>query len=107
MQFFDGSEPLLSWWTSIVVLLVVTAVVYVLLQTIIAAAGKIEGIVSEVWVRGQRVANNTIHIVNLYKTDDLVQAILARANRIAASAASIEQHAKSCTGCPACIMSKR
>src|SRR5262245_1597352 len=100
MQFFDGSEPLLSWWTSIVVLLMVTAVVYVLLRMIIAAAGKIEGTVSEIWVRGQRVANNTIHIVNLYKTDDLVQAIRARANRIGASAASIEQHAKSCTGCP-------
>ena len=58
-------------------------------------------------LRGQRVANNTIHIANLYRTHEYVQGILARAGRIAASAAAIEQHAKSCPGCPACLMSKR
>ena len=88
-------------------LLIVTVVVYVLLRVIIGTAGKIENTVSEIWVRGQRVASNTIHIANLYKTNDYVQGIIARAARIAGSAAAIEQHAKSCPGCPACILSKR
>jgi hypothetical protein len=107
MQFIDGSDPILSWWTAIVVLLIVTVVVYVLLRLVIAASGEIEKTVSEIWVRGQRVASNTIHIANLYKTDEYVQGILARAKRIAASAATIEEHAKSCPGCPACLVSKR
>lgn len=106
-RYFDGSDPMLSWWIAIAVLLIVTVVVYVLLRMIISAAGKIEGTVSEIWVRGQRVANNTIHIANLYKTDEHVQGILARAGRIAGSATAIEQHAKSCPGCPACLVSKR
>src|SRR5262245_51591314 len=107
MRFIDGSEPTLSWWIAIAVLLVVTGIVYVLLRQIIAAAGAIERTVSEIWTKGQRVANNTIHIVALYRTDELVQGILGRAARIAASAAAIEQHAKTCPGCPACIISKR
>jgi hypothetical protein len=107
LEYVDGSDPILSWWTAVVVLLLVTLVVYLLLHSVIATAGKIETTVSGIWIRGQRVANNTIHIANLYKTDELVQGILARAGRIAASAAAIEQHAKSCPGCPACLFSKR
>jgi hypothetical protein len=107
VRFFDGSDPILSWWTAIVVLLVVSVVVYVLLRQIITAAVAIENTVSEIWTKGQRVANNTIHIAGLYRTNDLVEGILGRAARIAASAAAIEQHAKTCPGCPACIVSKR
>jgi hypothetical protein len=106
-HLFDGSDATLSWWTAIVVLLVVTVVVYVLLRLITQTALQIQGAASEVWVRGQRVANNTIHIANLYKTRDYVDAILGRAGRIASGAAAIEAHAKSCPGCPACIFSRR
>ena len=106
LQIFDGSDPMTSWWTAVVVLLVVTLVVYLLLARIISAAGAIHAAVGEVWVRGQRVANNTIHIANLYKTDEYVEGILGRAGRIAASAVIIEQHAKSCPGCPSCFLPK-
>jgi hypothetical protein len=106
-HFFDGSDPSLSWWTAIVILLVVTAVVYVLLRLVTQTALRIEKEVSEIWVRGQRVANNTIHIATLYKTRDYVEAILGRAGHIAGEAAAIEAHARSCPGCPACIFSKR
>ena len=104
LQILDGSDPMTSWWTAVIVLLVVTLVVYVLLARIITAAGAIHATVGEVWVRGQRVANNTIHIANLYKTDEYVEGILRRAGRIAVSAAAIEQHAKSCPGCPSCFL---
>jgi hypothetical protein len=106
-HYFDGSDPMLSWWIAIVVVIVVTAVVYMLLRIIIDTAGKIERTVSLIWVRGQRVANNTIHIANLYRTNDCVQQILASAARIAASASALEQHARSCPGCPACLVSQR
>jgi hypothetical protein len=105
-HLFDGSDPVLSWWTAIVILLVATVVVYNLLRLVSRTAQRIEETVSEIWVRGQRVANNTIHIANLYRTGDLVEAILGRAGRIASGAAAIESHAKACPGCPACIFSR-
>jgi hypothetical protein len=103
----DGSDPTLSWWIAIIVLLVVTAVVHVLLGVVTRTAQGIEETVLQIWVRGQRVANNTIHIANLYKTRDYVEAILGRAGRIAGGAAAIEAHAKSCPGCPQCMLSRR
>ena len=106
-HYFDGSDPMVSWWIAIAAVIVVTAVVYALLRIIIDTAGKIERTVSEIWVRGQRVANNTIHSANLYRTNDCVQQILASAARIAASATAIERHARSCPGCPACLVSQR
>ena len=106
LQIFTGTDPMTSWWTAVAVLLVVTLVVYLLLARIIDAAGAIHAAVSEVWVRGQRVANNTIHIANHYKTDEYVEGILGRAGRIAASAVIIEQHAKSCPGGPSCFLAK-
>lgn len=106
LDIFTGSDPMASWWAAIIVLLVVTLVVHLLLSQIIKAAGAIHATVGEIWVRGQRVANNTIHIANLYKTNEYVEGILGRAGRIAASAAAIEQHAKGCPGCPACFLTK-
>ena len=107
LDIFTGRDPMKSWWAAIVVLLLVTLVVHVLLNRIIAAAGAIHETVGEVWVRGQRVANNTIHIANLYKTNEYVEGILGRAGRIAASSSAIEQHAKGCPGCPACFLTKK
>ena len=107
LQIFTGSDPIASWWTAIVVLVIVTVVVYLLLARIISAAGAIYAAVGEVWVRGQRVANNTIHIANLDKTNEYVEGILGRAGHIAVSAAAIQQHAETCPRCPACFLAKR
>ena len=89
MQFIDGSDPILSWWIAIAVLLVVSVVVYTLLRQITVAAAAIESTVSEIWAKGQRVANNTIHIASLYRTEEFVEGILGRATHIATSAAAI------------------
>ena len=107
LDIFTGSDPMASSWAAIIVLLVVTLVVHQLLSQIIKAASAIHTTVGEVWVRGQRVANNTIHIATLYKTNEVVEGILGRAGRIAASATAIEQHAKACPGCPACFLTKK
>jgi hypothetical protein len=78
----------------------------VLLRQVITTAGQIDDEVAEIWIRGQRVANNTIHIANIHKTSEMVDRILGRAGRIAAHAAAIKDHAENCPGCPSCIWKK-
>lgn len=106
MELFTGTDPIASWWLAIVVLVVTTVVVGFLLVQVIKTAAEIKDGVAEIWVRGQRVANNTIHIANLYKTSDAVAGILGRAQRIASHSNAIKDHAESCPGCPSCIWQK-
>jgi hypothetical protein len=60
--------------------------------------------VSAIWDTGQRVANNTVHIPTLYKTNEVAGQILATALRIDAGAAAIEAHARGCPGCLQCML---
>jgi len=106
MALLNGTDPIASWWLAIVVLLVVTVVVAVLLRMVINAAKAVDAEAAEVWARGQRVANNTIHIASLYRTSELVDRILGRAGGIANAATAIKTHAESCPGCPECIWKK-
>ena len=92
------------WWISIIVAVVVTGVVAVLLTLIIRTASAINEGAALVWARGQQVANNTIHIANLYATKDTVDAILGGAVRILGHAEAIRDHARGCPGCPTCIL---
>lgn len=92
------------WWVSLALGLVVSGVVSLLLWLIHRGAATIDGRVSRIWDVGQRVANNTVHIPALYKTDEVVGRILATAVRIDAGSAAIETHAKGCPGCPACML---
>ena len=64
----------------------------------------INGRVGRIWEVGQRVANNTVHIPALYKTNAIAGEILATALNINAGAAAIEAHAKGCPGCPQCML---
>ncbi len=90
------------WIVSIILLLIVTAVVALLLTMVLRTAGKINESVSEIWIAGQGVANNTIHIPLLVTTNRLAGKILDTAKRIVGGAAAIEQHAEGCPGCPQC-----
>ena len=92
------------WWTSLVLGIVVSAVVAFLLWLVHRGATTIEGRVSRIWDAGQRVANNTVHIPALYKTNAVAAEILATAARIDAGAAAIEAHASGCPGCPQCML---
>lgn len=103
---FNGTDPVAGWVAAIILLLVVTVVAWGLLRTIIAAARAIKAEVAQVWANGQRVANNTIHIASLYKTQEAVGSIIERAGGIANHAKAIEAHAKECPGCPACLLKK-
>ena len=93
-----------AWWTSLALGVVVSAVVSVLLWLIHSGAATILHRVARIWEVGQRVANNTVHIPALYKTNEVAGQILASAIRIDAGAAAIERHAGGCPGCPGCML---
>ncbi|HXG90476.1 MAG TPA: hypothetical protein VNJ02_19280 [Vicinamibacterales bacterium] len=92
------------WIASLAVFLVVVVVVAVLLTMILGTARKIHGGVSAIWTAGQKVANNTIHLALLDRTNYLGGMILESAGRIAGATDAIATHAASCPGCPDCVI---
>ncbi len=107
IDLLQGADPAASWIVALVVLVVVSAVVWLLLHLVTTTALDIKTGVAEIWARGQRVANNTIHIAKTYEIADGVEAILRRAGGIAASVEAIKLHAEACPGCPACLTAGR
>lgn len=94
----------LVWLVSLALGLVVSLVVAYLLWLIHRAALTIDMRVSHIWDVGQRVANNTVHIPALYKTNELAGEILAGVLAINIHATAIEVHTRECAGCPYCIL---
>ena len=92
------------WWASLALGLVVSGVVALLLWLIQRSALAIDERVAGIWDSGPRVANNTVQIPILYKTNEVAGQILATALRIDAGAAAIESHANGCPGCPQCML---
>jgi len=80
------------WWISLGIGLVVIVVVAVLLTLIVRTARQIEGAAADIWTVGQRIANNTVHIPLLHRTNRLVEGIVERASGIDGALATIEQH---------------
>lgn len=96
------------WSISLVLGLVVTIVVAILLILIRNTARKINAGVEMIWIEGKLVANNTIQIpIILTVTNQVVSKIYATAVKIIGKSAAIEQHAKSCPGCPACVLNHK
>lgn len=94
------------WILSLVIFAVVLVVVAVLLTLILVTAKRIRGGVSAIWNAGQKVANNTVHLALLDRTNHLAGAILKSAGGVAAATGAIAQHASGCPGCPACVIGK-
>jgi hypothetical protein len=92
------------WILSLVVFVVVLLVVATLLTLILSTAKRIHGGVSAIWTVGQKIANNTIHLALLDRTNYLAGGILQSARGIAAATDSIATHATGCPGCPACVI---
>lgn len=106
MDFLPSSPQAAAafvWWASLLLGLVVSLVVAALLWLIHREARTINGCVSKIWDVGQRVANNTIHIPALYRTNEVARRILDVAREINDGAAGIMSHASSCPGCPKCM----
>ncbi len=86
------------WWVSLGIGLVVILVVAVLLTLIVRTSRQIDGAVADIWTVGQRIANNTVHIPLLHRTNQVVDDILDRAAGIDGATAAIEEHALDCPG---------
>lgn len=92
------------WIWSLVIYFVVVAVVAVLLTLILMTTRRIKAGAAAIWTAGQKVANNTIQIPLLARTNHLVTRILASAGRTAGAVAAVERHAGTCPHCPACVI---
>lgn len=79
----------LVWGVSLVLGIVVTIVVAILLHAVLAAARRILRGASDIWTDGQRVANNTVHIAMLDRTNHLFRGILAEAGPLAKATGQI------------------
>jgi len=95
------------WGTSLVLFLIVLAAVAALLTMILQTVIQIERVAGEIWIVGQGIANNTVHIPLLVTTNTVVAQILAVAVKILGQGARIQAHAAGCRGCPACVLSGR
>jgi hypothetical protein len=103
-----NAETVVRVWTiSLVIFLVVLIVVAMLLTLIVREARRIKGGVSEIWNVGQGIANNTIHIALLEKTNFRAREILTSAAGVVGATAAIKAHAEECPGCPACVLGPR
>jgi len=95
------------WTLSLVVFVVVLIVVALLLTLILRAALDIRAGVTVIWNVGQRIANNTIQLSLLSKTNAAASQILTSAVGVIGATAAIQGHAGECPGCPACVLGPR
>lgn len=92
------------WTLSLAVFVVVLAVVALLLTLVLRAARDIRAGASLIWNVGQRIANNTVHLALLEKTNAGAEAILASAVGVINATGAVKTHAAECSGCPACVI---
>jgi hypothetical protein len=90
------------WGASLALGAVVIVVVALLLQAILGVARRIEGGLGDIWIAGQAVANNTIHIALLRRTNLAVGRLCDVAGGVLRAVAAIHRHAQQCPRCPAC-----
>lgn len=95
------------WGTSLGLFLAVLVVVAALLTMILRTAVQIEVVAGQIWVVGQGIANNTVHIPLLETTNNVIAQVLAAAGKILDQVTRIQAHAEHCPGCPACVASRR
>jgi hypothetical protein len=95
------------WTYSLIVFTVVLLVVAVLLTLILRAAKDIRAGTLLIWNVGQRIANNTIQLAMLAKTNAAAIDILNSAVGVVGATAAIKEHAEECPGCPACVLGPR
>lgn len=105
MDTLSTSTVLTVWWGSLAVLAVVTVVVAILLTVIRNTARRIDAGAAAIWTQGKLVANNTIQIPLLTQiTLRAARRIRSVATEIAGATGAIERHAKTCPGCPHCVL---
>ncbi len=81
------------WWISLALGIVVIVVVAILLHILTRTAEQIHEGSAEVWRVGTLIANNTIHIPLLARTNQIAGGILAAADGIATATGRIRRAA--------------
>jgi hypothetical protein len=92
------------WIISLVLYFVVVLVVALLLTLILQTARRITEGTAAIWTVGQKIANNTIQVPLLVRTNRIASRILESAGRTAGAVHAVRQHAEGCPRCPACVI---
>ena len=95
------------WIITLVIYGVVLLIVALLLTLIVREARRIKAGVSEIWNVGQKIANNTVHIALLDRTNHVAAQLLQSAKGVVGATAAIKAHAEECPGCPSCVLGPR
>ena len=93
------------WIAGLAIAVVVLAVAAVLLTVILRVASQIDDGAKEIWTVGKQVANATVELSLLRRTNQLVADVLEASTGILANARRIARHARTCQGCPRCVLS--
>ena len=92
------------WTISLGVFVAVLVVVAILLTLILRTSHDIKRGVALIWNVGQRIANNTIQLAMLERTNEAAEKILASAVGVIGATGAVKAHAGTCPGCPACVI---
>ena len=79
------------WWLAVALAGVVVVVVAVLLEWIVRTAHRIHRTVSDIWTGGTHIAQNTVTIALLQRTNYLAGELLGSAGHIARASAHIRR----------------
>ena len=79
------------WWLAVALAGVVVVVVAVLLEQIVRTAHRIHRAVSDIWTGGTLIAQNTVTIALLQRTNYLAGELLGSAGHIARASARLRR----------------
>jgi hypothetical protein len=91
------------WTLSLVLALLVTLIVALLLHAITRQAEDIRDSAVRIWEGGTRIANNTVHVPDLARSNGFSERILGQLPAIDRQLERIRRHARECPGCPGCM----
>lgn len=93
------------WIAGLVIAVVVLVVAAVLLTLVLRTATAIDNGAKDIWTAGKQVANATVELSLLRRTNQLVADVNEAATGILSNARRIARHSSSCSGCPRCVLS--
>ena len=79
------------WWLAVALAAVVVVVVALLLELIVRTAHRIHRAVADIWTGGTHIAQNTVTLALLQRTNYLAGEMLRSAGRIAAASGRVRQ----------------
>lgn len=93
------------WVAGLVIAVIVLLVAGVLLTFVLRTAAAIDDGAKEIWTVGKQVANATVELSLLRRTNQLVADVNEAATGILSNARRIARHSGNCSGCPRCVLS--